>query len=733
MLYGFLAILILSSSYLLWWRPAGVHAITVAFSSSDVWTVPANVSSAFFELWGGGGPGGGASTNSTAGGGGGGGGYCNVTTSVTPTTNYSITVALATPGGTGSGITGDDSYVQDPSLSQICRASGGGGGGANNGTGGMGGIGISGDVIFTGGSGAAGSGSSGGGGGAAGVSGNGGSASGQTGGTGISPNGGTGGTGLPSGTNATGNTGGTYGGGGSGGVKKSGASQTGGTGAQGLVTVTYTPDAATYTQSNYQLFANADSTTPGSTLAAMSSPATLSSTGQAFRLRQLIKPNQTISSGAQTFNEQYADLSSFGSCSAISSGSWNSLSQTAISSALTAGSGADDSSTGTIAWTNPGNITALDGSTANSTLTARARSHYLDATNFGFSIPTGATINGITVSVVKDFNGFGNTIDNAARLIKGGTIQATDRSNLGSWPSLTLTPTSYGTSSDLWGGSWTPSDINDPSFGFAISGDNTDTTNTSSASIDNIQITVYYTPTNLFAYNDNTTPASGDAITYQAGTDPTDSGTYTAQTYQEADNFGITNSIAANTDGEWDLSLKDNGAPAGTTYCFRTVKSDGTPLDTYSFYPQITTASANSPPGTPTLSTPASGATSVSTTPSFTLSTTDPDSDSVKYRIYLYQSDCSTVVGASPFAQVSSGTGWDNGTTAYTSGATATYTYQGILTAGTTYCWKADAIDPAGTNTYSSTSATQSFTTASATSSVNIGGGVDIRGGSTIQ
>lgn len=129
--------------------------------------------------------------------------------------------------------------------------------------------------------------------------------------------------------------------------------------------------------------------------------------------------------------------------------------------------------------------------------------------------------------------------------------------------------------------------------------------------------------------------------------------------------------------------------------------------------------SGNASPNAPTLSTPASGATNVSLTPSFTLSTTDPEGEAVKYRLYLYQSDCSTAVGGSPFSQSVSGTGWNNGTTAYTSGATATYTYQGTLADNTTYCWKADAIDPAGSNSYGTASSTRLFTTRAITLTQN--------------
>ncbi len=103
------------------------------------------------------------------------------------------------------------------------------------------------------------------------------------------------------------------------------------------------------------------------------------------------------------------------------------------------------------------------------------------------------------------------------------------------------------------------------------------------------------TAATVIAYNNNVTPTDGVNLTENAN-DPThDSDTVIYQTYEEANNF--TNSqatIDAGKDGKWDFSLKDNGAPANTTYCFRIVKSDGTNLETYSVIPQITTFDSSS-------------------------------------------------------------------------------------------------------------------------------------------
>jgi hypothetical protein len=210
---------------------------------------------------------------------------------------------------------------------------------------------------------------------------------------------------------------------------------------------------------------------------------------------------------------------------------------------------------------------------------------------------------------------------------------------------------------------------------------------------------------------------------------------------QNSSGVGWDNGTTAYTSGATATYTVQSALTRGLGYCWQSQAKDPGGSNTFGNISTATTFIVDSKPGSPTLITPSSGDTGISTTPSFTLRTTDPDNDYLQYRIYLYQSDCSTAVGASPFDM--SGAGWTdmdaNGSTAYvgssslTSSTVATYTYQGSLSPSTTYCWKADAVDPGGSNTYSVASATQSFTTVGASSSVNIGGGATIRGGTAIQ
>lgn len=361
-----------------------------------------------------------------------------------------------------------------------------------------------------------------------------------------------------------------------------------------------------------------------------------------------------------------------------------------IAQATTAGpsfptSGVNDSSIGVTAWTSPSNVTASDNTRATVTLAKNSGvSQAIKATGFGFAIPADAEINGIQVEWETSEGGTaaaGGIHDNAVRLVRAGTIEATDRSNTTFWAAPASEAfVTYGGATDLWGAAWTAADINDANFGAAISAKNVKVSGggaNESANVDAVRITVTYTlPTynqsayrifnnadstdvgatlaaqdtaatlgsagatfrlrmllhigaaqfgtstqnfklqfaqqsgtcdtafsgetyadvtaaTVIAYNNNATPADGATLTANAN-DPTHGAdTIVNQTYEELNNF--INSVAAipsGQDGEWDFSLKDNGATASTAYCLRAVKDTGTVLDTYTAIPQITTAAA---------------------------------------------------------------------------------------------------------------------------------------------
>jgi hypothetical protein len=159
------------------------------------------------------------------------------------------------------------------------------------------------------------------------------------------------------------------------------------------------------------------------------------------------------------------------------------------------GTGADVVITSGKVWTNPSNITS-SGQIAIVVPVAGGFSDYLAATNFGFSIPGGTTINGVQIS----FSRAGATngpnpspiLDNSIFLTKNGTVAVgTDHSSSSFWTN-SYTVQNYGSTTDLWGTTLAPADVNASTFGVLISVENTSTFSQPAAVQAFVTITVTY-------------------------------------------------------------------------------------------------------------------------------------------------------------------------------------------------------------------------------------------------
>lgn len=161
---------------------------------------------------------------------------------------------------------------------------------------------------------------------------------------------------------------------------------------------------------------------------------------------------------------------------------------------LSPGTSANDASFGVLAWTNPDRAVSSNNSyaTTGTIFGANDPTQYLKCTNFGFAIPGGSTIDGIIVEVERKSDASSTECkDSRVRIVKAdGAIGTTDKASADIWPTTEAYKT-YGTSSDLWGETWTAEQINDADFGMVIA-----TTKHDSAglgSIDHVRITVHYT------------------------------------------------------------------------------------------------------------------------------------------------------------------------------------------------------------------------------------------------
>jgi len=131
----------------------------------------------------------------------------------------------------------------------------------------------------------------------------------------------------------------------------------------------------------------------------------------------------------------------------------------------------------------------------------------LNIEGLSFNIPTGAVIKGITVQVYRGANRANAVSDVTVKLLKAGTAVGNNKAVGGFWPQILWNayniptgngvPISYGGSTDLWGTTWTPADINNAGFGVEIIA-NQASTRTTSAGItfgsitQPVIVTVYY-------------------------------------------------------------------------------------------------------------------------------------------------------------------------------------------------------------------------------------------------
>jgi len=162
---------------------------------------------------------------------------------------------------------------------------------------------------------------------------------------------------------------------------------------------------------------------------------------------------------------------------------------------------------GDIPWSNPNNIKVQDGLFSTVTLNPGQYVQYLEATNFGFSIPLANTITGIQVEIKGFFTGTPGGDALLFSMAKGG-FPAGFSNNIAVLPTSNGF-VSYGGSSSLFGTTWTPNDINQTGFGVFLGGFGSGQSTPITFSIDFVRITI-------FSQGGPVTAVSGSAGTMSA-------------------------------------------------------------------------------------------------------------------------------------------------------------------------------------------------------------------------
>lgn len=128
---------------------------------------------------------------------------------------------------------------------------------------------------------------------------------------------------------------------------------------------------------------------------------------------------------------------------------------------------------------NGGELASVDGNRAEASVTLNLlgsrQTRFIQVTGFNFSIPSDATICGITVTVVRRattslLSIFNKVTDNEVRLVKNGAVSNQENKASGEWQNNTNETVTYGGNDDLWSETaLTPADVNSSNFGVAIS------------------------------------------------------------------------------------------------------------------------------------------------------------------------------------------------------------------------------------------------------------------------
>lgn len=173
------------------------------------------------------------------------------------------------------------------------------------------------------------------------------------------------------------------------------------------------------------------------------------------------------------------------------------------------GTAGNDATVGSLDWTNPANAEVPDATyaVATSVPATTGISHYLTLTNWGFNIPSNATVTGIEVKFIGLAGAASAISVDSLKYIKNGVIGGTDEAanviedvgtgtanELTGNPQWTTSARNFraGSPTNLWGlGALAPSDVNASTSGIAIAVKNTAGT-AQNASIDYVQLTVFY-------------------------------------------------------------------------------------------------------------------------------------------------------------------------------------------------------------------------------------------------
>jgi hypothetical protein len=161
-----------------------------------------------------------------------------------------------------------------------------------------------------------------------------------------------------------------------------------------------------------------------------------------------------------------------------------------------AGAAANVTGSGTDkAWGSLSSATgAPNKSSASAVLLTGEETNFLELTQFGLSVPVGATVEGIVVDVTRNAGaplGEGELVkDFSIKLLKAGTRVGDQKASYSWWPATSGLAT-YGDQNNKWGTTWTAAEVNAAGFGVSIAAKML-APGGSFPAVDAVKITVFY-------------------------------------------------------------------------------------------------------------------------------------------------------------------------------------------------------------------------------------------------
>lgn len=158
-----------------------------------------------------------------------------------------------------------------------------------------------------------------------------------------------------------------------------------------------------------------------------------------------------------------------------------------------------------LAWTNPANAQTSNDTGATRSVDDGDVSDYLQCSNYGFTIPDGNRVTGITATIRRQASNT-NVIDNTVVLLRAGTRETSSLATTTTYSNGSYRDDSYGGTTNLWGATWSVTEINATGFGLALAAQKSNNTGGGrTVNVDLIRLSVTYVA-------DNTAPSVSSIV-----------------------------------------------------------------------------------------------------------------------------------------------------------------------------------------------------------------------------